>query len=255
MTTRSLRFLSYNIQVATGIRRPHHYVTYGWRHLLPDPWRRQRLDRIGRLLSDYDVVSLQEIDAGSYRSEFLNQAAYIANHSQHPHWHLQVNRRYGRVAQQGIALFSRFRPYRIDEHMLPGLLPGRGAIAGYFGTGRAPLVVISAHLSLGYRSRRQQLDYLAAIADAHRHVVILGDFNCTEHQLLEHPGLVRAGMIPVLAFGGTFPAWRPQRNLDHILVSDTLEVTDVDVLAHADSDHLPIAVTVKLPREIAVSLD
>ena len=255
MTSRSLRLLSYNIHAATGIRRPHHYVTYGWRHLLPDPWRRARLDRIGRMLSSYDIVSLQEIDAGSYRSQFLNQAEYIASHSEHPHWHLQVNRRYGRFAQQGIALLSRFRPYRIDEHILPGLLPGRGATAGYFGAADCPLVVISAHLSLGYRSRRQQLDYLAAVADAHRYVVILGDFNCTEHQLLEHSGLVRAGMLPVLAFGGTFPAWRPQRNLDHILVSDTLQVTDVDVLSHDDSDHLPIAVTVQIPGELAAALD
>lgn len=254
MTARSLRLLSYNIQVATGIRRPHHYVTQGWRHLLPDPWRRQRLDRIGRLLNGYDLVSLQEIDAGSYRSQFLNQAEYIASHSEHPHWHLQVNRRYGRFAQQGIALFSRLTPTRLDEHTLPGLLPGRGAIAAYFGAGTHPLVVISAHLSLGHRSRRQQLDYLAAMADAHRYVVILGDFNCTEHQLLEHPGLVRAGMAPVLAFGGTFPAWRPRRNLDHVLVSDTLEVAEVDVLAHEDSDHLPIAVTVTLPEALAVEL-
>jgi endonuclease/exonuclease/phosphatase family metal-dependent hydrolase len=51
----------------------------------------------------------------------------------------------------------------------------------------------------------------------------------------------------------TFPRWRPARNIDHILVSPTLEVENVGVLNHPISDHLPIAMDVVLPPSVALA--
>ena len=50
----------------------------------------------------------------------------------------------------------------------------------------------------------------------------------------------------------TFPSWRPQHHIDHILVSDGLKVCDCHVLNHAHSDHLPIAMEVILPPELVL---
>jgi endonuclease/exonuclease/phosphatase family metal-dependent hydrolase len=81
----------------------------------------------------------------------------------------------------------------------------------------------------------------------------MGDLNCgsdspelaallaTTHLCEPAPGLF------------TFPSWRPDRQLDHILVSESLTVEKVQVLGHAYSDHLPIAMEVRLPRELRLT--
>jgi len=48
----------------------------------------------------------------------------------------------------------------------------------------------------------------------------------------------------------TFPSWRPQRCLDHILLSPTLTLERVEVLAQPISDHLPVAVEIRLPGSL-----
>ena len=68
-----LNLLSFNIQVGIKTSAYRHYVTKGWKHVLPHESRIKNLKRIADLVSDYDVVSLQEIDGGSIRSGFVNQ--------------------------------------------------------------------------------------------------------------------------------------------------------------------------------------
>ena len=48
----------------------------------------------------------------------------------------------------------------------------------------------------------------------------------------------------------TFPSWQPSRQLDHILVSSSIGVEQVEVLDYAFSDHLPIAMAVRLPESV-----
>jgi endonuclease/exonuclease/phosphatase family metal-dependent hydrolase len=50
----------------------------------------------------------------------------------------------------------------------------------------------------------------------------------------------------------TFPSWRPNRNIDHVLVSPSIRINDVKVLQHTVSDHLPIAVDVTIPAEVVL---
>ena len=57
-----IRVLSYNIQVAIGTSRAHHYLTRSWRHVLPHTGLYENMDRIATILSDYDIVALQEAD-------------------------------------------------------------------------------------------------------------------------------------------------------------------------------------------------
>ena len=54
-----LRLLSFNIQVGISTERYHHYLTRSWQHLLPHTGRARNLQRIGELLSNYDLVALQ----------------------------------------------------------------------------------------------------------------------------------------------------------------------------------------------------
>src|SRR3990167_5331169 len=48
----------------------------------------------------------------------------------------------------------------------------------------------------------------------------------------------------------TFPSWRPQRCLDHILLSPGLALERFEVLALPISDHLPVAVEIRLHQAL-----
>lgn len=74
-----LRLLSYNIQSGQETQQRRDYVTKSWQSFLPHPIKQRNLDRIARLIDDFDLVGLQEIDAGSLRSAFIDQTEYLAH--------------------------------------------------------------------------------------------------------------------------------------------------------------------------------
>jgi endonuclease/exonuclease/phosphatase family metal-dependent hydrolase len=247
-----LKFLSYNIQAALGMSAYSHYVTKSWRHFIPD-WRGiQRLDRIARVLSDFDVVALQEVDGGSLRSSFVNQLDYFADLGRFPFHHQQLNRDLGRLGQFSNGLLSRIRPYHVANHSLPGLR-GRGAIVAHFGDPASPLLVVCVHLALSERARFRQLHYLRGIIDGHRYVVVLGDLNCASELIVDTP-LRDAALVHATHSHPTYPSWKPRRNIDHVLASPALTIKSVDVLPWVISDHLPIAVSLQIPAEVADGL-
>jgi endonuclease/exonuclease/phosphatase family metal-dependent hydrolase len=243
---RRLRFLSYNIQTGTTTSRYRHFLTQSWRQVLPHSQRIENLTGIAHMISDFDVVGLQEVDAGSLRSGFINQTEYLAARGHFPFWFDQTNRKLGKIAQHSNGLLSKIKPSEISDHKLPGL-PGRGALFARFGHGRDSLVVVILHLALGQKARMRQLAYVSEVASDFKYVVVMGDMNCKPdskeiRQLLKHSDLHEP-----LEDLFTWPSWRPQRSIDHILVSSSLRVDKTHVLNHTYSDHLPIAMEVTLP--------
>lgn len=247
---RTLRLLSYNIQVGIRTERFRHYLTHGWKHLLPYDSRRENLDRIADLVAEYDVVALQEVDAGSLRSGFLNQAAYLADQAGFPYWYSQCNRDLGILAQHGNAVLSRREPEMIQDHKLPGMIPGRGAILVQLGQGEDAVVLVILHLSLGPRAQDQQLGYIRELVQEFRHVVVLGDLNISAARLMEHRQIKAAGLTTLSWAHHTYPSWNPQVGLDHVLVSSEIGVNDIRVLDCQLSDHLPIEIEIEIPRSI-----
>ena len=79
--TAPLAAVSYNIQSGLTTRKYSQYFTRSWKHLVPVPSRMSNLDGIARVLTDYDLVGLQEVDAGSLRSGFVNQVKYLADYA------------------------------------------------------------------------------------------------------------------------------------------------------------------------------
>ncbi|MDX1251296.1 MAG: endonuclease/exonuclease/phosphatase family protein [Gammaproteobacteria bacterium] len=245
-----LRLLSYNIQAAVASTRPHHYFTQGWKHVLPHLGSFDNLDRIAHLVSDYDVVALQEVDAGSLRSYFINQVEYLAKRGHFPFWSCQTNRKLGKFAQHSNGLLSRIQPHEVIEHKLPGLIPGRGLMMVRYGHSDNPLVVLLAHLALSKRARFQQLDFIREIVNQYQHVVLMGDLNCQPQSEEMYTFLESTHLCEPLEELHTFPSWRPLRNIDHILVTPSLKVSNIQVLNHAISDHLPIALEIAVPEGV-----
>ncbi|TBU99345.1 endonuclease/exonuclease/phosphatase family protein [Stutzerimonas kirkiae] len=240
-----LRLLSFNIQVGISTERYHHYLTRSWQHLLPHAGRSGNLQRIGELLGDYDLVALQEADGGSLRSGYVNQVEHLAQLGAFPYWYQQLNRNLGRFAQHSNGVLSRLEPRVLEDHPLPGPA-GRGAILLRFGEGENALVVVVMHLALGGRTRTRQLAYIRELISGYRHQVLMGDMNTHARDLLEHSPLRDLGLLAPQV-NATFPSWRPQRCLDHILLSPSLTLERVDVLPQPISDHLPVAVEIRLP--------
>ncbi|MCD9094558.1 endonuclease/exonuclease/phosphatase family protein, partial [Pseudomonas sp. CP-1] len=111
------------------------------------------------------------------------------------------------------------------------------------------LVVVMMHLALGARTRTRQLAYIRELIGDYRHQVLMGDMNTHAVDLLENSPLRDLGlMAPQVE--ATFPSWRPQRNLDHILLSSDLALERVDVLDQPISDHLPVSVEIRLPDNL-----
>lgn len=243
-----IRLLTFNIQVGINTASYHHYVTRSWQHLLPHRGRIDNLDRIATLLSNYDVVALQECDGGSLRSGYINQVQYLAEASGIPYWHQQLNRNLGPMAQHSNGLLSRFRPLEVVEHRLPGLIPGRGAIVAKYGLPDDPLVLVMMHLSLSRAAQQKQLAYIHELISHYRHVVLMGDLNNHASDLLSNSPLRDSNLVALPDTAHSFPSWRPERALDHILVSPTLEIRKQEVVSYPMSDHLPIAMDIALPK-------
>lgn len=250
-----LKLLTFNMQVGIQTSAYHHYLTRSWQHLLPHPHRARRLDMVSSVLSRFDIVGLQEVDGGSFRSSNVNQVEYLATRGGFPHHYQQLNRNLGRFAQHSNGLLSRLAPTLVEEHRLPGTLPGRGAIHARYGDGPDALHLFVAHLALSHRARMRQFDYLSEIIQPLRHVVVMGDLNCTPEQLHSHSRFCASLPLHPVRPLLSYPSWQPRRALDHILLSDSLEARDVRVLDHLFSDHLPIAVDVALPSSCQAVLE
>ena len=245
-----LRLLSYNIQSGLSTNKYSDYLTLSWKHLVPVPSWMTNLDGIARILANYDLVGLQEVDAGSLRSGFVNQIKYLADYAGFEHVFDQANRKIGMISQHGNALLSRICPDAITEHKLPGLIPGRGVLEVRFGNGADALHVLILHMALGRRGRLRQIEFLADLVRDYRHVILMGDLNCRSDSREMAVLLASARLCEPAPGLHTFPSWQPDRQLDHILVSPSITVEQVEALDHVYSDHLPIAMQVRLPEEL-----
>lgn len=240
-----LRLLSFNMQAGMGFDASHHYVTRSLRNILPHRRQHEQLERIAHLIGQYDVVALQEVDGGSLRSGYTHQLAHLAEKAGFPWWFQQVNRDLGHLGQFSNGLLSRQSPLAVEAHALPGL-KGRGIIVSRFGQGDSSLLVLNVHLALSMKARFHQFAYIhRVIADA-PHVVLMGDLNCTHEELRRSPIGDRKWQWLEEELH-TYPSWKPQRQIDHILVSDRLTVHSIQVLEERLSDHRPLAVELELP--------
>lgn len=252
MSEKSLRILSYNLQVGIKTSRPSQYITGSWKHLIPHSQRLTNIDDAVAILGPYDIVGLQETDAGSLRSNYINLTEYLADRAGYPHWYHQVNRNLGHIAQHSNGLISRPRPYEIENIRLPGLIPGRQAILAKYGNEKETLAVFVLHLALGKRARMRQLAMISEQVNHYEHAIVMGDLNCKASSNEMRHLFKQTRLHEPIEELQTFPSWRPEHHIDHILVTSELEVIKAKALKHVCSDHLPIMMEVKLPETLVL---
>ena len=245
--TRRLKLLSANIQAGSSTRGYGDYVSRSWSHVLPAGNKRGALDKIALLAGGHDIVGLQEADPGSLRSGFTNQTHYLAQRGGFDYWSHQPNRSVGGVASSANGLLSKLEPVEVVDHALPGRIAGRGVLMARFGDGDDGLTVAIAHLSLGSTSRRVQIAFIAELLHGARHAVLMGDFNCLPDRPEMELLYKRTTLQPPATCVPTFPSWRPQKAIDHILVSAPLLLQGMRAMPAALSDHLALSIDLDVP--------
>jgi endonuclease/exonuclease/phosphatase family metal-dependent hydrolase len=248
----TLRLLSYNIQVGIPASSYRDYFTHVWKHLLPYRERHQNLSRIAQMIKNFDMVGLQELDGGSLRSGFVNHAEFLADKADFPHWYDKTNRNWGKVARHSMGVLSKYASIGISRHDLPGMVPGRGVLVVRFGRHEDPLVVVLVHLSLSRNARKQQIEFVADLVKKYNHVILMGDLNCGADSEEIRMLLEMTNLTMPYSDLMTYPSWNPRIHLDHILISESIQINDVQVLEYPLSDHLPISMEVSMPQDILV---
>ena len=243
-----MRFLLYNVRYCAGV---------GARFHLPVPYAgylkrtTANLECIMTFIESVQpsIVGLIEIDSGSFRSENICQADMIARELGFDH---VVETKYADssfaqkipvLRKQGNALLTNHEILRHTFH--------------YFHEGFKRLVievqlpevtVFLVHLSLTFRKRQNQLEYLyKMVRGVQGPLIVAGDFNVLwgdrELELfLAATGLKSAN------YAGQFshPSRFPKRQLDFILHSTDLEPSNFHIPSVTYSDHAPLVCDFKV---------
>ncbi len=237
-----MRFLLYNIRYCAGI---------GARFHMPVPYAgylkhsAEVLDDIAEFVGQVepDIIGLVEVDSGSFRTGNVCQAQQIADHLGHYH---VIETKYGLQSVAGkVPLLNR------QGNAVLSRLPILSHRFHYFEQGvkrlviearLAKITVFLVHLSLTYRNRQYQLERLYRLTrEVKGPLVVAGDFNVLwgDHELDLFLGAT--GLINANSDGQpSHPSSSPKRQLDFILHSPDLKVTDFQIPQVLLSDHAPL---------------
>jgi endonuclease/exonuclease/phosphatase family metal-dependent hydrolase len=237
-----MRLLVYNIRYAAGVGPEFHLPVPGAGYVLGN---QANLERISGFIKsqDADIIGLIEVDTGSIRSRLVNQAEYIARELGHYSAYQckyateSLNTRLPIVRKQGNAFLAAPRVHGERFH--------------YFETGIKRLIIelelddvaiFLVHLSLKYRHRHFQLRHLYdLIANRDKPVIVAGDFNTFwgGHEI--YLFMKAAGLVSANPDGlPSYPSHAPRRELDFVLCSEEIDVTDFSIPQVRYSDHLPL---------------
>ncbi len=237
-----IRILCYNTHVCIKASRSTERLRNLWKHVLPSRCKLDNLYRLAGFLSGFDVAGLQESDGGSLRSYFRNHTRLLALLGGFGHWAEQVNRDLY-FARHSIGFLSRFPILDVRRYRLPGRIPGRGLLVADVDVSGARVAIAVGHLSLGPRDRVRQMLYIGEVVSRlPGRTILMGDFNCTSDSEEMRFISARTGLRSALDHMPTYPSWRPERDIDHVLVSEGITIRRARTLDLPLSDHLPVAV-------------
>lgn len=237
-----MRFLLYNVRYGAGA---------GPRFHLPVPYAGYlkkttcNLECIVSFIDSLkpDIIGLVEIDSGSFRSEQVCQAEAIARQLGYnyvvetKYGHRTVVDRVPVLNKQGNAILAKTSIIHHQFH--------------YFREGVKRLVievqlpevtVFLVHLSLTFRNRQYQLERLHRLTRrVEGPVIVAGDFNILWGKRELELFLAATGLVNANDLGQpSHPSRAPKRQLDFILHSADLKVTNFSIPHVQFSDHAPL---------------
>lgn len=193
-----------------------------------------------------DLLALQEVDRGVWRSGFADTPSAIAESTG-----MQVvfgpARRLGPGGRYGNVLLARGRLEDVEQLRLPrdARREPRAAILAtahldYHGT---PVSVLATHLGITRAEALRQLGVcLHSLKRREGPYILLGDLNLGPETV--EPACADAGLEVVDTDEPSFPAEDPEYRIDHIALTG-LEVLSVAVIEGPVSDHRAVVAEVR----------
>ncbi len=239
-----MRLLTFNIAYGTGSARNMKNNLLSAHHYLRAPKR--NIEKICRFIRAHqpDIVALVEVDTGSFRTGFTDQARLIADNlddafycSEIKYHADSIGRKLPILRKQANAILCRNSMPIIKYHYLP---VGFKRLVIELDLPDFKLYLV--HLALQAKTRQKQYDALAEMAkNAEKPCIITGDFNtfngsaeladlCKKLRLIN----VNDAALP------TWPAWKPEKQLDFVLCSEQLQIDNFRIPIVRCSDHLPL---------------
>jgi endonuclease/exonuclease/phosphatase family metal-dependent hydrolase len=248
-----VRLIFYNIRYGTGGK----YKQKPWSGYLG--FTHVNLEQISNFIKDNkpDVVGLVEVDLGSYRSKGKNQAEEIAEMMEHYHTFKtkyadsSIMHKFPVLNKQGNAFISKDSKQNEQFH--------------FFDKGMKRLVIelecdgVSiwlVHLALSFKARHLQLSTLYSMLEKRRKenkpVIVMGDFNIFLGVKELNLFLQATGLKNPCAENDilTYPSWRPKRQLDFILHTEDITVTNIQAEQVIFSDHLPLICDIEVKKAL-----
>ncbi len=249
-----MRFLLYNVRYCTGAGARFHFPFPGCGYLKRTG---RKLDQVTEFIRSVqpDVVGLVEVDGGSFRSGWCNQAEHIARALGHYHFFES------KYAERSWVQFLPIANKQVNAFLSSDVVREEKFL--YFDHGVKRLViqlelermtVFLVHLSIWFRHRQYQLgDLYSLVKDVKKPYLVVGDFNAfwgdPELELfLAATGLQNANREGL----ATYPSWAPKRQLDFILYSRGIRVTGFDMPQVTLSDHLPLVCDFEVDESAAL---
>jgi endonuclease/exonuclease/phosphatase family metal-dependent hydrolase len=203
------------------------------------------LERIAARINELepDVVILQEVDNRCKRSGAIDQAEEIGKLTKLKHaFGKAINFDGGEYGQ---AILSRFPLTEPKVHPLPGGGEQRIAFSAQIETPMGAVMVASVHLD--YQSPDTQLLQAQTVsstllAESGLPLILAGDFNAVATSpTLEVFAQAPWEIVPKAGLPNTFPADKPDREIDFIVVRGLRPKKPVEVVEDVvSSDHRPL---------------
>jgi endonuclease/exonuclease/phosphatase family metal-dependent hydrolase len=199
-----------------------------------------------------DLVALQEVDFGLWRTGYVNQAQWLADRLG-MHAVMGGTRRQGRY---GNALLTRWPTTFVKNHNLT-VRPygGRACLEAHLTTPKGTLRCYVTHLGLLPQERRAQAARLTreiiAADGGHEPTLLMGDFNTRSRSPVSHH--LRSRFTDVFAVAGsgraaTFHARMPGVRFDYIYTASLTPIDShvaVTPWSAKGSDHLPLVAVLR----------
>ncbi len=219
--------------------RPHHFIA--------PP--KGPLNAFTALLSAYkpDVVAVSELDLGSFRTRKRDPITALRRLG---YGHVVAAQKYkprGVLAHtplfnmQGNGFLSQASPSYSQLHYLSHGTK-RLVIEAHFNDHTVFLI----HLSLRRQTRLKQLDELRVLIKGRPRTIVMGDFNTLSHpediEMFCADSDLRS-LNTRRQF--TYPSLHPRLELDYILTSADVSITNFEILSSEIADHLPLLLEIE----------
>lgn len=248
MVNRSYKVLLYNVQNCNGIGNNLFEYVYNLHKYF------YHSDKILKKISEVilnlkpDIVALNEIDFGSFRSKFINQLSFIYKRGNFKDYlyacrYKKFMGKFPFLRHQGSGFLSKEKS---KQKLVQRFKNGFKSLILEMKTFE-DITFILVHLSIRKGARQRQLSELLNILENKKgKIVLLGDFNIVGgidelSKFMEENGLVMADC------SATYPSWKPKKYLDLIFASKGVKIKNIKALDINLSDHLPLIFDVTVP--------